>query len=171
MPSDIYWVAPGELAGRPGPEKFPWTPEELSAEGIGAVVSLCGPVNTRQLVAAGIDHLPVYQPMILLESEIAREGFVGIMPLIEEFVERSLTKKKSVLVHCYHGCDRTGTVLACLLIARYRLDAARAVEAVRSVNPLAMNASGYAEAVATYARLRETLLRQAAPGLPRGERR
>lgn len=150
----IYWVRPRLLAGRPGPEKFPWHPRELIDEGIGGVISLSAPVDTRPLRRHGIAHLPVPQPMILLEDEPQREQFLAIMPLVLDFIQACAGRKKAVLVHCYHGCDRTGAVLACALLAREGLSSEQAIAQVRAANPLAMEALGYSEVVSTYERLR-----------------
>ena len=91
--------------------------------------------------------------MMLLDSERARRRFLEVMPLVLDFVQRSLQQKKPVMIHCYHGCDRTGTALACCLVAFYGLTAQEAVQRVRAANPAAMEVVGYAEAVETFANL------------------
>ena len=149
----IYWVIENELAGRAGPEKFPWDPHELKSAGVGAIVSLAGPVNAQSLRYAGIRHLPVHQPMVLLETEEMRERFLEVMPLIIDFIDTCRDERVGVLVHCYHGCDRTGAILACYLIAREGLSATDAVERIRAVNPDALSAFGYEAAVETFERL------------------
>lgn len=152
----VYWAIENELAGRPGPDCRPWNPRELSAAGIRAMVSLAGPIRMGELRQAGIDVLPVQQPMILLEREPDRERFVELMPLVVEFIDRHRSEGTKVLVHCHYGCDRTGTVLACYLVARGNLSPTDAIAKVRSANPRALSAPGYAEAVSTYARLLES---------------
>lgn len=149
----IYWVRPNQLAGRAGPEKFAWAPAEILAAGVRSIVSLAGPVDAAKLRAVGLDHLALPMPMVLLEDERQRESFVRVMPLVLEFVDRSLAQAKPVLVHCHHGCDRTGTVLACILVSREGLAPDAAIQAVRDANPQAMEALGYADAVMTFARL------------------
>ncbi|MFO0944425.1 MAG: dual specificity protein phosphatase family protein [Planctomycetota bacterium] len=149
----VYWVIENELAGRPGPECCPWKPADLAAAGIRAIVSLAGPIRMGELRGAGIEVLPVQQPMILLETEPDRERFVEVMPLVVEFIDRHRNQGTKVLVHCHYGCDRTGAVLACYLVTRKGLSADDAVAHVRAANPNALSAEGYAEAVATYARI------------------
>lgn len=149
----VYWVVEGKLAGRPGPHKYAWDLGAIKAAGIGGVVSLDGQVDRAQLASSEIQHLPVNQPMILLEDEWRREQFVEVMALVLPFADRMHRDRKAVLVHCFHGLDRSGCVLACWLVARSGLEAEAAIAAVRQVNPDAMQAFGYEEAVATFARL------------------
>lgn len=146
----IYWVIENELAGRPGPVKAPWTPATLKAAGFGGIVSLCEAGRTEKIRAAGIKHLPVYRPMILLQDESEREMFLSVMPSVLSFVDRCREAGDAVIVHCHHGFDRTGAVLASYLIAREGLTADEAIARVRAANPDAMSADGYAEAVHTF---------------------
>jgi predicted protein tyrosine phosphatase len=149
----IFWVHERELAGRAGPEKLPWNVQELVNEGIGAVVSLAGPVDSIALRRAGVEHLHLPVPMVLLDSERAQRRFLEVMPLVLDFVQRAIQSHKPVLIHCYHGCDRTGTALACCLVALHGLTAEQAVAKVRAANPGAMAIAGYADAVETFTNL------------------
>lgn len=151
----LYWVIDKELAGRPGPQLHPWTARELVQAGIGAVVSLAGPVRTGDLRGAGIKILPVHQPMVLLCSEVERERFLEVMPIVTDFIDRCRAERRGVLVHCYYGCDRTGAVLACYLVANLGLTPDQAIARVRAANPQALAAQGYAECVSTFQRLIE----------------
>jgi hypothetical protein len=36
----VFWLIPGKLAGRPGPNQEPWDADELKRGGIGAVLSV-----------------------------------------------------------------------------------------------------------------------------------
>ena len=36
----VFWLIPGQLAGRPGPDLEPWDLAELRTAGIGAVLSV-----------------------------------------------------------------------------------------------------------------------------------
>ena len=54
----LFWVIPGKLAGRPGPDQKPWNLAALRAGGIGAILSvndglLCQP---QDFAAAGITY-------------------------------------------------------------------------------------------------------------------
>jgi hypothetical protein len=143
----MYWIVPGVLAGRPGPECVPWNLGDFVESGIGGVVSLDGPIRTKELHAAGLRHLPAYQPMLLLRSDEERMRFLSVMRPALAFIDELRDLGLATLVHCYHGCDRTGAVLACYLVARRGSSASEAVRSVQKVNPDAMWAVGYMEAV------------------------
>src|SRR5262245_62106315 len=115
----VYWVEDGVLGGRCGPECSPWLAEELFAGGVRGIVSLDEyGVDEAALQAAGIIHLPLYQPMILLQDISERRRFLEVIPRVIQFIEeRRRQNELPVVVHCHYGCDRTGCVLACCLIA------------------------------------------------------
>ena len=46
-----------------------------------------------------------------------------------------LTQKRSVMMHCYAGLGRTGTISACFIGALFGLSAEDAIRAVRSIRP------------------------------------
>jgi protein-tyrosine phosphatase len=143
-------VIDGELGGRPGPECVPWNLRELRDEGVGAIVSLDDGVDEEEIRAAGILHLPAYRPMVLLETERDHCEFLDSMPEIAAFIDQCRREQRGVLVHCHYGCDRTGAVLACYLVAREGLDPFDAYQHVKSRNPDAFGAAGYAEAILTF---------------------
>jgi hypothetical protein len=151
---EVYWVEEGVLGGRCGPELAPWDVTELHAAGVRAIVSLdrfgVEPEGLRQV---DIAHLPLYRPMILLETEFDRRQFLDIVPPVLDFVQQMEQERRPVLVHCYYGRDRTGCVLACCLVARRGLTADEAIRQVRTLQPEALSASGYAEAVELFERI------------------
>ena len=149
--SRLYWAIPDILAGRPGPACVPWTAVELVDEGFGGVVSLDGPIRTADLKKAGIKHLAVYQPMLLLQTADERHRFLKIMPQVIAFIDEVRAKRRATLVHCFYGCDRTGAALACYLVAREGCSAEEGIALVQRMNPDAMRAVGYEEAVHTFA--------------------
>jgi hypothetical protein len=146
---EVYWVEEGVLGGRCGPDCVPWVPEDLHAGGVRGIISLDSyAVNPQALTSAGIVHLPLYQPMILLESTAERQKFLEVVPHVLRFVhERGDQGGVPAIVHCHYGRDRTGCVLSCCLVARHGWSAERAIAHVRSFQPLALSAPGYAEAV------------------------
>lgn len=144
---------PDHLCGRPGPDCIPWSVDELIAAGVGGVISLDGPVRTSEIREAGLDHLPAYQPMLLLQSTEDQLRFLRVMPGVLEFIDRQREQGRATLIHCYYGCDRTGAALACYLVAREGLSADEAINAVQRANPEALWALGYMEVVHTYAEL------------------
>lgn len=148
-----YWVLPGVLAGRPSPERVPWQVEALLEARVGGIVSLDGPIRTKELTAAGIRHLPAYQPMLLLHSEEDYHRFLKVVPGVLRFIDEERSRERATLVHCYYGCDRTGSVLACYLVAREGCTASQAVTRIQHANPEALWALGYAEVVGAFERL------------------
>ncbi len=146
----IYWAIPKILAGRPGPSYAPWNTASLIQEGIGGVISLDGPIRVKELREAGIDHLPAYQPMLLLHSMDDHLRFLSIMPRVLSFVDSHRLSGQATMIHCHYGCDRTGAALACYLVARERMDADSAIGSIQRINPDAMWAVGYSDAVYTF---------------------
>ncbi len=125
-----------------------WDATELYARGFRGVVSLDEDgVDGESIRAAGLAHLPLFQPMMLLMDDAQRQGFLQCMPKVLDFVDCVRQHQGAVLVHCYHGCDRTGAVLACYLIAREGVTADQAIDRLWQVQPNAVAAYGYLEAV------------------------
>jgi hypothetical protein len=155
---EVYWLVDGVIGGRCGPAVFPWDPRELYAGGVRAIVSLDPEgVDEDELRAAGIEHLPLYQPMILLLDEAERREFLRCLPPVLRFVDRMRARQAPVVLHCYYGCDRTGALLACYLMAREGATAEEAIRRVRRARPGAMSALGYVEAVTLFEKIKHEL--------------
>ncbi len=121
----ITWLIPDRLAasGMIYPEDVP----ELHAMSFGAVVSL----SIRSPFSAGPPdgiahlHLPVPDMTSPLHAQVDRAV---------AFIDEALGDGRAALVHCAAGYGRTGTLLACYLVAG-GMSPAEAIAAVRSARP------------------------------------
>src|SRR5829696_4772358 len=148
-----YWVIDNELAGRAGPRCVPWELRELRDDGIAGIVSLDAGVNSVDIEKAGIKHLRAYMPMVYLEREEDHLEFLTVVPEVVKFIDEVRENGGGALVHSHYGCDRTGCVLGCYLIAREGFTPFQAYSHIRERNPNAFGASGYADAILTFDKL------------------
>lgn len=141
----LFWVIPGRLAGRPGPDREPWNVGSLRDGGIGAVLSvndglLCHP---EDFAAHDIDYacvpLPENAPPLPGDEKIC----LTALPKAYQFVKVQMERDRAVLVHCSSGKDRTGLFLCYFLIHHAGLSAREAIDSVRQVRPIALSASGW----------------------------
>jgi atypical dual specificity phosphatase len=131
------WLVPGRIAGAPHPDlsgglvaMAPF----LRAQGVGAIITLFEKPLEPNPAELGFQYLFVetlnFRPPPDLGSVLA-------------FIEAQLERSRGVLVHCFAGIGRTGTVLAAWLIRQVpELSASAAIARVRD------------EYIPEYARLR-----------------
>jgi protein-tyrosine phosphatase len=141
----LFWLLPGKLAGRPGPDREPWNVDALYRAGIRAVLS----VNDGRLVHAedfteqGMEYACVplsdNAPPRIGDDEICRAALLRAY----DFIQAQLRRDKPVLVHCTSGKDRTGLVLAYFLMRQAGCDPATAITKVRAVRSIALSAMGW----------------------------
>jgi len=131
----LYAIDGGRLAGLPGPAYMEWDFARLRKMGYSVVVSLeCDRLNTFEIEDAGFEHKKI------CVQDFTSPTFDQIDEFLE-FVDAKLAEGRKVLVHCYAGRGRTGTMLAAYLIHRgmasdaaIREIRARAEAAYRSVH-------------------------------------
>jgi len=143
---DLTWVIPGELAamGRPGSiVGFAREMKALLAVGIRRIISLTerplgvgmGPLTDFQIY-----HLPVVDFRAPSQEIIERSV---------ELIDEARAAGEGILVHCYMGIGRTGTVVAAYLTTQ-GLTGIEAIDRVRELRPGSVEVPAQEEAVVTY---------------------
>jgi protein-tyrosine phosphatase len=143
----LFWVIPGKIAGRPGPDREPWNLDSLRESGIGAVLSvndglLCHPEDF-EAVGIGYACIPLSSNAPSLPEDEAI--CLTALPKAFEFVEAQIASGHAVMVHCSGGKDRTGLFLCYFLMKYAGLSGNEAIDAVRQVRPIALSAPGWDE--------------------------
>jgi protein-tyrosine phosphatase len=143
----IFWLIPGKLAGRTGPNVDPWDARLLKAGGIDAVLSVNSGilVDAAALEAAGITYACIpfswSAPPLPGDLEICLEA----LPRAFDFVDENIESGRSVMIHCTSGKDRTGLLMSYYLMRTRGLTVEDAILEVRRVRPIALSATGWDE--------------------------
>lgn len=148
MVGNFSFVIKGRLAGAARPGwwgKLEDDLDELKRHGITALVSLTEePLSLGSVRRSGLAylHLPI--------EDFTAPSIEQIKEFLE-FVERQLeTPKAAVAVHCLAGRGRTGTMLACYLVAT-GLEAETAIRTVRRLRPGSIETSDQEDVVHSFA--------------------
>ena len=100
----VFWVYPGELAGRPGPRVAPWNLSELKAGGIDAVLSVGTDLfGHSEAIAAGLVRTCIPLPDTWPPDVYTAEVCAALLPLTYRFVHTNVRQGHPVLVHCAGG--------------------------------------------------------------------
>jgi len=119
-----YTIEGGRLAGLPGPAYMQWDFSRLRKMGYSVVVSLeCSRLNTFEIQDAGFEHRKICVEDFTSPTFDQMDKFV-------DYVDRKFGEGKKVLVHCYAGRGRTGTMLAAYLI-HHGMTAETAIREIR----------------------------------------
>ena len=130
---DHYWLVPGRLGGGAWPvPHLDW----LERQGISVLINLTEYEYRDDRFR--IHGIPV--------PDGAAPGDEQVLDFCR-LVEHELALPRAVFVHCLAGCGRTGTMMACYLVYRDRLDPMEAIWHVRRVRPCAVETAAQAEAV------------------------
>lgn len=141
----LFWLIPGKLAGRAGPDREPWDLASLRSTGIGAVLSvndglLC---HAEDFAAHGMSYACVPLPDNAPPQPGDDVVCLHALPKGYTFVAKHLGDRRTVLVHCSAGKDRTGLFLCYFLMRRAGLQPEQAIRTVREVRPTALSALGW----------------------------
>jgi protein-tyrosine phosphatase len=143
----IFWLIPGKLAGRPGPNQEPWNAEELQRGGIGAVLSVNAGilVNPEDFLSRGMTYarIPFSDKAPPMPGDL--EICLTALPRAYDFVSEEILAGKAALVHCTSGKDRTGLLMAYYLIRTTGVSVDEAIRQVRAIRPIALSAEGWEE--------------------------
>jgi len=144
---NVFWLIPGKLAGRTGPNIDPWEPAQLKENGIGAVLSVNSgmQVDAEALEVCGISYSCIpfswNAPPLPGDLEICLEA----LPRAFAFLQQHIEAGNAVLIHCSAGKDRTGLLMSYFLMRTKGITVDEAIVEVRSVRPIALSAIGWDE--------------------------
>ena len=137
------WVLENELAGSQGPASIRDL-IFLQSQGVRAVIRM-----EEQTIAADTEEKFDLVDMFELVPDFTPPGLEQIQRMIE-FIDQQTSNQKPVVVSCYAGIGRTGTVLACYLVHRGE-DPAEAITQVRELRPGSIQTPEQEAAVHQYA--------------------
>ena len=147
MPSRVYWVVPGRIAGRAGPSGpwgQPWDLREIANAGFATILSLdAEQCQASDVAAAGLRHRVVSIDGGAPPGDPTWASCRDALPQTRDFLRSETALGHQVLVHCAGGRDRTALVLADFLTATEALAPREAIARVRAERPDALDAEGW----------------------------
>lgn len=147
MPANFSFVIENVLAGMERPGTFARLREDfefLKDHKISAIVSLTeSPLERVYLEEFGFRYLHLPVPDFTPPSIAQIDTFIA-------FLKKAEADRLAAMVHCGAGMGRTGTMLACALVARGKSSDA-AIEYVRELRPHSIETMDQEECVSDYA--------------------
>ena len=137
------WVLKDELAGSQGPVSF-HDLFFLHSQGVRAVIRM-----EERTIAADSGNMADLVDMFEPVPDFTPPELEQIQRMIE-FIDQQTKADRPVVVSCYAGIGRTGTVLACYLVHRGQ-EPAEAIDLVRELRPGSVQTPEQEEAVYGYA--------------------
>ncbi len=137
------WVLKDELAGSQGPASIRDL-FFLHSQGVRAVIRM-----EERTIAADSGNMADLVDMFEPVPDFTPPKLEQIQRMIE-FIDQQTREQKPVVVSCYAGIGRTGTVLACYLVHRGE-EPAEAITRVRQLRPGSIQTPEQEAAVLQYA--------------------
>lgn len=131
LPDNFSFVWEDKIAGSAHPGMGGVLTETLGAlrtEGVGAILTLTeSPLESALLEEYGMAslHLPIRDFHAPTQAQADRAVV---------WTNEQIEAGRAVLAHCFAGYGRTGTILACLLVAR-GLEGPKAISEIRRLRP------------------------------------
>ena len=141
---EVFWLRPGKIAGRAGPNLIPWQLEELREAGFASILSVNHGEDCHTTLIQSLGF--TYNCIPLSRNAPAQTGDLEYnlqkLPEALEFIEKN-QGSGSVLIHCRSGKDRTGLVMAAYMMASKGVSPGIAMDEVLLVRPIAFSAEGW----------------------------
>lgn len=141
----VFWLLPGVLAGRSGPDQVPWDAQDLRAGGIGAILSVNdgAACHTEDFTALGMSYrcIPLSDNAPPRDRDL--EHCLDALPKAYDYVRSELDRQRAALIHCRSGKDRTGLFMCYFLVRESGMSVDDAIAEVRRVRPIALSAEGW----------------------------
>lgn len=125
-PTNFSWLIEEKLAGSGMPtsfDEFNW----VVKQGIKSVITMTENALPETWVE-GVKYLHI-------PTQDLTAPDMDKIDTAVEFIQKRISNKESVMVHCAAGMGRTGTILACYLIKFQKYSAKNAIEKVRDERP------------------------------------